>query len=340
MRKNLPVTDKERTFPKEQQLISSTDIKGTILHCNDAFASISGFSREELVGKPHNIVRHPDMPEAAFKTMWGYLQQGKPWMGLVKNRCKNGDYYWVNAYVTPVTEHGRVVGYESVRTLPSRAQVEHAEQLYKAINAGKNTEKAASDLAADLRWAVMPLLAVMLSLVLWWAIGSTAAAIAFTLTALLSYGLGVYRLKQSLNGLVELLPTPFTDPLAVASYAQHQGRLGQLEVALLAESAHLNTVLTRIEDASTKVAVQSEQVRHISVDAADSIRKQQMQTEQVATAMNQMTTTIAEVSSHVQDTASKADDADALARSGSTVAGQTRGAMQQLQKTVNDIRGC
>jgi aerotaxis receptor len=337
MRKNLPVTDKERTFPKEQQLISSTDIKGTILHCNDAFVSISGFSKEELVGKPHSIVRHPDMPEAAFKTMWGYLQQGKPWMGLVKNRCRNGDYYWVNAYVTPVTEHGRVVGYESVRTLPSRAQVEHAEQLYKAINAGKNTEKAASDLAADLRWAVMPLLAVMLSLVLWWAIGSTAAAIAFIITALFSYGLGVYRLKQSLSGLVELLPTPFTDPLAVASYAKHQGRLGQLEVALLAESAHLNTVLTRIEDASTKVAVQSEQVRHLSVDAADSIRKQQMQTEQVATAMNQMTTTIAEVSSHVQDTASKADDADALARSGSTVAGQTRGAMQQLQKTVNDI---
>ncbi len=120
MRKNLPVTERERTFPKEQQLISSTDIKGTILHCNDAFVSISGFSKEELVGKPHNIVRHPDMPEAAFKTMWGYLQQGKPWMGLVKNRCKNGDYYWVNAYVTPVTEHGRVVGYESVRTLPSQ----------------------------------------------------------------------------------------------------------------------------------------------------------------------------------------------------------------------------
>jgi len=337
MRKNLPVTEKERTFPKEQQLISSTDIKGTILHCNDAFVSISGFSREELVGKPHNIVRHPDMPEAAFKTMWSYLQQGKPWMGLVKNRCKNGDFYWVHAYVTPVTEHGRVVGYESVRTVPSREQIAHAEQLYKAINTGKKTENAASDLAADLRWALIPLLAVMASFVLWWAIGPVAAAVAFIVTALLSYILGVYRLKQSLNGLVELLPTPFTDPLAVASYAKHQGRLGQLEVALLAESAHLNTVLTRIEDASTKVAVQAEQVRHLSVDAADSIRKQQIQTEQVATAMNEMTTTIAEVSSHVQDTATKADDADALARSGSAVAGQTRGAIQQLQKTVNDI---
>lgn len=152
MRKNLPITGNERTFPKEQQLISSTDIKGTILHCNDAFISISGFSREELVGKPHNIVRHPDMPEAAFKTMWSYLQQGKPWMGLVKNRCKNGDYYWVNAYVTPVTEHGRVVGYESVRSVPSREQVAHAERLYTAINAGKNPQSSLSTLMANLRW--------------------------------------------------------------------------------------------------------------------------------------------------------------------------------------------
>lgn len=337
MRKNLPVTERERTFPKEQQLISSTDIKGTILHCNDAFVSISGFSKEELVGKPHNIVRHPDMPEAAFKTMWSYLQQGKPWMGLVKNRCKNGDYYWVNAYVTPITEHGRVVGYESVRTVPSRAQVAHAEQLYKAISDGKNTNKAGSDVASDLRWSILPLVALIISAILWWALGSVAAAIALALTAVLSYGMGVVRYKQSLNSLLELMPAAFTDALAVASYAKHQGRQGQLEVALLAESAHLNTVLTRIEDASTKVAVLSEQVRKLSVDAADSIRKQQMQTEQVATAMNEMTTTIAEVSSHVQDTASKADDADALARSGSTVAGQTRGAMQQLQKTVNDI---
>ncbi|RVT45543.1 PAS domain S-box protein [Rheinheimera sediminis] len=337
MRNNLPVTEKERTFPKEQQLISSTDIKGTILHCNDAFVSISGFSKEELVGKPHNIVRHPDMPEAAFKTMWDYLQQGKPWMGLVKNRCKNGDHYWVNAYVTPVTEHGRIVGYESVRTVPTRAQVAHAEQLYKAIKDGKNTHNAGSDVASDLRWSILPWVAVLVSSILWWTLGSGVAAVAFALTAVLAYVVGVVRYKQSLNSLLSLLPTAFTDALAVASYAKHQGRLGQLEVALLAESAHLNTVLTRIEDSSTKVAVLSEKVRHMSVDAADSIRKQQMQTEQVATAMNEMTTTIAEVSSHVQDTATKAEDADTLARSGSAVAGQTRGAMQQLQKTVNDI---
>ncbi len=337
MRTNLPVTEKERIFPKEQQLISSTDIKGIILHCNDAFVSISGFSREELVGKPHNIVRHPDMPEAAFKTMWQYLEQGKPWMGLVKNRCKNGDYYWVNAYVTPVTEHGKVVGYESVRTLPSREQVERAEHLYKTIKQGKKIRNAGSDVVSDIRWSALPVVAAIISAVLGWSLGPTSAAVAFALTALLGYGVGIVRYKRSLNSLLELIPQAFTDPLAVASYAKHLGRQGQVEVALMAENAHLNTVLTRIEDASVKVAQQSEQMMHLSVDAAESIRKQQLQTEQVATAMNQMTTTIAEVSSHVQDTATKADDVDALARSGATVAGRTRSAMQQLQNTVNDI---
>ena len=92
MRRNLPVTQIERTFPAEQKLISSTDLKGIIRHCNDAFEAVSGYSRAELIGQPHNIVRHPDMPPAAYKNMWEHLKAGRPWMGIVKNRCKNGDY--------------------------------------------------------------------------------------------------------------------------------------------------------------------------------------------------------------------------------------------------------
>lgn len=91
MRKNLPVTDKEKTFPKTEKLISATDTTGKILHCNDAFVEVSGFKRDELIGQPHNIVRHPDMPAEAYENMWSHLKAGRPWMGLVKNRCKNGD---------------------------------------------------------------------------------------------------------------------------------------------------------------------------------------------------------------------------------------------------------
>jgi len=91
MRNNLPVIDLRKTFAEHTKLISVTDIDGNIIDCNQAFIDISGFTREELIGQPHNLVRHPDMPREAFEAMWGQLKQGKPWMGLVKNRCKTGN---------------------------------------------------------------------------------------------------------------------------------------------------------------------------------------------------------------------------------------------------------
>ncbi|WP_238116397.1 PAS domain-containing protein [Vibrio cincinnatiensis] len=141
MRKNLPVTDKEKTFDKNTKLISVTDTHGTILECNDAFVKISGFQKEELIGQPHNIVRHPDMPSEAFKVMWEHLKTGQSWMGLVKNRCKNGDFYWVDAYVTPITQDNKVIGYESVRSCPDKKAIVRAEQFYQRIRSGKSQKK-------------------------------------------------------------------------------------------------------------------------------------------------------------------------------------------------------
>ena len=119
MKKNLPVTEKEQPFPEGAEIVSATDLKGVITDCNQAFVDISGFSRDELIGTSHNIVRHPDVPPAVFANLWDTLKSGKPWMGIVKNRCKNGDHYWVDAYVTPIIENGQVTGYESVRVKPS-----------------------------------------------------------------------------------------------------------------------------------------------------------------------------------------------------------------------------
>jgi len=137
MRENLPVTNREYDFPAHATLMSTTDPQSHITYANDAFVSVSGFSREEIEGTPHNMVRHPDMPVEAFADMWATLQSGVPWTALVKNRRKNGDHYWVRANATPVIREGQVTGYMSVRTKPSRAEIDAAETLYADFRNGK-----------------------------------------------------------------------------------------------------------------------------------------------------------------------------------------------------------
>ncbi len=132
MKKNLPVTGREVPMRDDQVIISTTDLKGMITYVNNDFMEISGFTEEELIGKNHNVIRHPDMPPAAFRDLWETVKSGNSWVGMVKNRCKNGDHYWVEAYVTPVYDaRGQVTGYQSVRSRPTREQVTGAEVLYR-----------------------------------------------------------------------------------------------------------------------------------------------------------------------------------------------------------------
>ncbi|MEY4593250.1 MAG: hypothetical protein RIR18_2145 [Pseudomonadota bacterium] len=134
MKKNLPITNVEKSYPKGHYLVSKTDLKGSITYCNQTFIDISGFSVEELKGQNHNIVRHPDMPPAAFEDLWKTVKAGYPWKGVVKNRCKNGDHYWVKAFVSPIDKNGARAGYMSVRSEPSRQEIQNAETLYKQLN--------------------------------------------------------------------------------------------------------------------------------------------------------------------------------------------------------------
>ncbi|HWJ94829.1 MAG TPA: PAS domain-containing protein, partial [Telluria sp.] len=131
MKKNFPITGQEKDFPDGLTLVSRTDTKGVITFANDAFVEVSGFAREELVGASHNLVRHPDVPAAIFEDMWATLKKGLPWRGLVKNRCKNGDHYWVDAQVVPVRKNGATIGYMSVRSKPAREAIAKAEADYR-----------------------------------------------------------------------------------------------------------------------------------------------------------------------------------------------------------------
>ncbi|WP_371324218.1 methyl-accepting chemotaxis protein [Dechloromonas sp. ZY10] len=167
MKNNQPVTQREVPFPPNTYLVSRTDLKGSITYCNDAFVEISGFTRDELIGQSHNIVRHPDMPKAAFADLWQTVKSGTPWRGLVKNRCKNGDHYWVEAFVVPIKKNGQTTGYMSVRTPPSADRKAAAEALYKASGLdGKlpTTGRRILSLGARL-WAAMAALVLMLILV-------------------------------------------------------------------------------------------------------------------------------------------------------------------------------
>ena len=133
MRVNLPVTSDEYVLPEGEVIVTRTDLKGRITYANDAFVRSSGFTRDELLGKAHNIVRHPDMPPAAFQDLWDTIKTGQPWSALVKNRRKEGGFYWVRANVSPIVEEGRIVGYTSVRTKPEHAEIEGAGALYARI---------------------------------------------------------------------------------------------------------------------------------------------------------------------------------------------------------------
>lgn len=122
----------EKKLSKNTMIVSETDTKGNITYANNDFCKIAGFTKDELIGQPHNILRHSDMPKSAFKQLWEYVQNGKTWNGIVKNRCKNDDYYWVNATVYPV-QKAEGKRYISVRVKPTQDEVQNAIKLYKKL---------------------------------------------------------------------------------------------------------------------------------------------------------------------------------------------------------------
>ena len=138
MKVNMPVTGVERDYSEDDVILSTTNTKGQITYVNEDFETISGFEKSELKNQSHNIVRHPDMPPAAFEDLWSTIKANKSWMGIVKNRCKNGDHYWVNAFVTPISRNGKIDEYQSVRTKPNREDVKRAEAIYQRLNNNKS----------------------------------------------------------------------------------------------------------------------------------------------------------------------------------------------------------
>ncbi len=337
MRNNQPVTRTEYTVKQDQRLISSTDTQGNIRHCNDDFVEVSGFTREELIGQPHNLIRHPDMPPSVFENMWSHLKAGESWMGLVKNRRKNGDYYWVSAYVTPITKNGKVVGYESVRVKPKSKDIERATRVYQRINEGKSPLPPVKQVLHLVYGWAPGLLAMLAVLLFGWKMNSlpTAGVAAVLMLALIQYNQVNRRLV--VRALMERMKGRFDDPLVALTYSDAPGTVSRLELAAESANAHLNTVLTRIEDAASGLKSEAKNAKQLVDNSAQATDELQGQATHIAAAVNEMSATIHEVAGNVQETAAEADTAHDLADKGTNTVLQARNGIEELAKAVDSI---
>lgn len=266
--------------------------------------------------------------------MWSHLKAGSPWMGLIKNRCKNGDFYWVSAYVTPVTENGKVAGYESVRSCPSREDVARAEKLYANMRNG-NLKTPVWRRFAPSSYFLASVLAFAFSL--FW-IGQTLFSEVVLFAGVVSYAMWMNLSKRNLiHSVSSLMGSTFTDDLAARSYTDDHLELGRIKVSVIAQKAHLDAVLTRIEDSAGEVKSGAVAGLEVTFQAQETLRKQQTETEQVAAAVHEMSQTIGEVSSNVQLTAEKADGLKEFADRGLAVIAETRKSIENLKATVHDI---
>ena len=337
MKNNLPVTQRERVFPAEQRLISATDTHGKITYCNDEFVAVSGFSREQLIGSPHNIVRHPDMPEAVFGHMWSYLKDGKSWMGIVKNRCQNGDHYWVNAYVTPIFSQGVIAGYESVRVKPERQQVERAAALYSHLRSTRLATPWRHRLLGAGVFVLPPLLAVLASAMAGWLAGPWAGLGVALLGLFAVQAHGAYRTGQLLGRISAVSLGSFDSELIARTYTDERGPVARLQMILISEAAKIRTALSRLGDYANQAASLASTSQNLSRQAESALGKQRDEADMAATAMNQMASSIAEVSVHIHDTAAAADQVNELTQVGSQEARRSRVVIEKLADTVDAV---
>lgn len=250
MKINLPVTDREIAVARDVQLISTTDLKGMITFVSDEFVRISGFEREELIGKSHNVVRHPDMPPAAFRDMWDTIKAGGSWRGMVKNRCKDGSYYWVDAFVSPVTKDGRIIGYQSVRSKPQQADRQRAVSEYAKWS--KNSKGAQSiPFRPGMRFVsrlwlslLVPAVLSCTALLLWqgWQVATVAAAGFILATAAIATEI------RMIKRLLAYARQVADNPLMSYIYTGSKNELASIKYALQVRTAELGSVVARLEN--------------------------------------------------------------------------------------------
>lgn len=344
MSSQLYVTQQNTPLDDDTTLMSTTDLHSYITHANDTFVNISGYALKELLAQPHNLVRHPDMPKAAFADMWYTLKQGEPWSGIVKNRRKNGDHYWVRANAVPMVREGEVTGYMSIRTRATDDEIAAVEPLYQALNEGRCRRRIHKGLvvrkgwlgklpAMPVRWrvrSVMALLYVVLAATLQLSAAPGIAQLMCALVMLLGTAAFEWQIVRPIENVAkQALKVATGERNSVA----HLNRSDELGLTLRAVGQLGLMCRWLINDVSSQVS----SVRNGSETLAkgnDDLNKHTRQTvdnvQQTVATMNQMAASVKQNS----ETASAADKLSIAASSAATQGGE---AMDTVIKTMDDI---
>ncbi|MBF1800835.1 methyl-accepting chemotaxis protein [Alloalcanivorax profundimaris] len=360
MRDNQPVTQREYQLESDDFLISRTNLRGRITYANPAFVAVSGFDNDELVGAPHNIVRHPDMPEVAFENMWACIKGGDIWIGLVKNRRKNGDHYWVRAHVTPVTEDGEIVGFVSVRLKADRPSIDAAERDYAALREGrgrhlylhKGEVRRRGPLAALRRWnphsvsSRMSFLFIAAAALVLATAGvglrglaegaglSRALLIALAAAGVPLLALGFRLVTRSVLAPV-LTAGKFTLQIAAGNLAARPpgrmgGELGMLVMGLKLMRRSLGSIVGHVHQGMTVVAPAARDIAEGNEDLSSRSEQQASSLQQTAASMEQMTATVSQNADNARQASELASDASRAVSESGQVMGQVVDTMGRI----------
>ncbi|WP_323890036.1 methyl-accepting chemotaxis protein [Aeromonas allosaccharophila] len=317
-------------FPDNIALISTTDPASHITYANQHFCDVAGYGAAEMEGLPHNLVRHPDMPKAAFADMWQRLRQGKSWMGLVKNRAKNGQFYWVNAYVTPILNARKeIVEYQSVRTKPDASDVAWAEQLYGLLRSGKALPWLSRFHIEPGQLTLWLSITALLTTLATFATGNLCWLLP-TALLLLTQATHGWRLQQRLAHLLTLADQDKGTRLCQVLYTRRRDTLAAVELALRMKQAELKAVVGRSADTNQQILQAAEDDRGNIQTIDTHLQQQRAHSEQLATA-------ITELSHSIRDVAHSAHEASNLVTEVQQVSAEGLQALATTQSSVNQL---
>lgn len=330
------VSDECVRYSNDESLISTTTKESHITYCNDSFSQISGYSEQELLGKPHNVIRHSDMPKEAFGQLWEFVQSGKSWMGLVKNRCKETGYYWVSAFVTPIKNADETIHeYQSVRHLPDDAQIDRASKLYASIKSGKKCKRKMHWMNLTQSFQVLAAISLFTGLVYSpWLPVTGGLALAFTILLVMTQ----FIIRGRLTKINKLAAETYSNPLMEWPYTGHYDDFSALELAFIMRRTELRAVTARSAETTHKILVSAEDEMAASQSVQQNLAEQTKSTDAMAVAAEQMLSSIDGVSSHAKSSTTFVEDAIRTAQEGSRTINQSVDAVNELSRQLDNSR--